>query len=149
MRTHCLCAILGLLVALTISAACGRTNRVEISPSAQHSIDGLEQSLAEALREQLSDRGIDPDRCVSLPVSGEANCVIDISLTQDDDDRYVITWHYRNAGDYDQNGKVEIADVTQLAIHFGEAVGEDKNTLAAVIDGDDSGSVDIGDKLRG
>ncbi len=145
MRTHCLYAILGLLVALTTGAACGRTNHVGMSPSAQHSIDGLEQRLAETLREQLSDRGIEPDRCVSLPVSGEANRVKDISLSQDEDDRYVITWHYRNAGDYDQNGKVEIADVTQLAIHFGEAVGEDKNTLAAVIDGDNSDTVDIGD----
>jgi hypothetical protein len=105
----------------------------------------LEQSLVETLRERLTDRGIDLDRFVSLPVSGEANCVTDISLTQDEDDRYVITWHYRNAGDYDQNGTVEIADVTQLAIRFGEAVGEDKNTLTAVIDGDDSGSVDISD----
>lgn len=145
MRTHCLCAIVGLLVALTTAVACGRTNHFGMSPSAQHSIDGLEQSLAETLRVQLSDRGIEPDRCVSLPVSGEVNRVKDISLSKDEDDRYVITWHYRNAGDYDQNGKVEIADVTQLAIHFGEAVGEDKNTLAAVIDGDNSDTVDIGD----
>jgi len=145
MRTRCLGVTLGLLVVLTTGVACGRTNHVGTSPSAQHSIDGLEQCLAETLRKQLSNRGIDPDRCVSLPVSGEANCVMDIALAQDDNDRYIITWHYRNAGDYDQNGKVEIADVTQLAIHYGESVDEEENTLAAVIDGDGSDKVDIGD----
>jgi len=145
MRTHLLCAILGLLVVLTTGAACGQTNRIGVSPSAQHSSDALEQSLVESLRVQLGNRGIDPDRCVSLPVSGETNRVKDISLSRDEDDRYVITWHYRNAGDYDQNGIVDIADVTQLAIHFGETVGADKNTLASVVDGDDSKTVDIGD----
>ena len=145
MRTHCLGVILGLLVVLTTVAACGRTNHFGNSLSESRSIEGTERNLVETLRAELSERGIDPDRCVNMPVLGDANCVKDVSLSQDEDDHYVITWHYRNVGDYDQNGIVEIADVTQLAIHFGESVGEDKNTLAAVIDGDDSGSVDIGD----
>jgi|GEM_PF-2832099 len=145
MRTHCIGVTLGLFIVLTIGTACGRTKHFENSFLDQRSIYGTERDLIMALRAELSERGIDPNRRTNMPVSGDANCVKDISLSQDEDERYIITWHYRNAGDYDQNGIVEIADVTQLAIHFGESVGEDKNTLAAVIDGDNSGTVDIGD----
>lgn len=145
MRTRCLGVILALVAVLAIIAACGRTNHFANSPSEQCSIEAIKGNLAETLRAKLSERGINPDRCVNMPVSGDANCVKDISLSQDEDDHYVITWHYRNAGDYDQNGTVEIADVTQLAMHYGESTGEDENSIEAVVDGDDSGRIDIGD----
>ncbi len=82
---------------------------------------------------------------VSTPPTGEANRVDDLELI-DDGGIYTLSWHYKNLGDYDQNGTVGISDITPIAMHYGETYDrEDANCLLAVIDGSGNGVVDIAD----
>ena len=88
------------------------------------------------------------DRIVSTPPTGEANRVNDLTITESGDGTYTLSWHYRNLGDYDQDGTVGISDITAMALHFGEVVPTDdtsRNSLQAVIDSNGNGLVDIGD----
>jgi len=54
-----------------------------------------------------------------------------------------VTWRYRNAGDYDLDGAVSIADFTPLVQNLGKRVDEDARLEH--IDTSGSGVVDIGD----
>ena len=87
-------------------------------------------------------------RVVSTPPIGDNNWVNDLTLTDHYDATYTLEWHYKNLGDYDQNGTVGISDITPLAIHYGEEVpeeDEDRNNIQAVVDGSNNGIVDIAD----
>ncbi len=85
-------------------------------------------------------------RIVSTPPTGDANRVNDLAIADNGDGTYSLTWHYRNLGDYNQDGVVGIADITPLAMHYGEvwATGEE-NSLSAVVDGSNNKTVDIAD----
>jgi hypothetical protein len=85
-------------------------------------------------------------KITSTPPTGDANRVNDLAIADNGDGTYSLTWHYRNLGDYNQDGVVGIADITPLAIHYNEtwATGEE-NSLAAVIDGSNNNRVDIAD----
>jgi len=103
----------------------------------------LFQQLKDELAKQLSAKGV--GKIVSTPPTGEANRVDDLELT-DDGGTYALTWHYKNLGDYDQNGTVGIADITPLAMHYSGIYDvEDVNCLLAVVDGSDNQVVDIAD----
>ena len=80
-------------------------------------------------------------RFASTPPTGEANRVNDLSITDNGDGTFTLNWHYRNLGDYDQNGVVGIEDITPLAQHFGEDVAPENEW----IDGDFDGRVHISD----
>jgi len=85
---------------------------------------------------------------VSTPPTGEANRVNDLAIADNGDGTFTLSWHYKNLGDYDQNGIVGISDITPLARHFGEEVPADdinRNSIQAVIDGSSNGVVDIAD----
>jgi len=57
-----------------------------------------------------------------------------------------LTWHYRNLGDYDQNGTIGISDITPIAMHYGETYEvAEMNCIAAVVDGSGNYEVDISD----
>ncbi len=55
-----------------------------------------------------------------------------------------LNWHYRNAGDYDQNGVVGVSDITPLAMHWQESAAN-TDSIQGVLDVDGSGKVDTGD----
>jgi outer membrane protein assembly factor BamB len=56
-----------------------------------------------------------------------------------------LTWTYRNQGDYDLNGEVNISDLTPIAAHFGAlSTGADWQ-LHQFADGDGNGEVNISD----
>ena len=63
----------------------------------------------------------------------------------------MLSWGYYCQGDYDQNGEVNIADLTPLAQHLGETSAGGPGTpfapssLGSVIDGDANGEINIGD----
>ncbi len=119
----------------------------------------LKKALGEALQETGSGElqfatpsgvsrpgGRESDRAISTPPTGEDNRVDDVDLIDNLDGTFTLTWHYKNAGDYDQNGSVGISDITPIAMHYGETYEpEDMNCLAAVIDGSGNGVVDIAD----
>ena len=100
--------------------------------------------LKSALRDALIKAGA--GRAVSEPPIGEGNRVNDLSLIHEGGVSYSISWHYRNLGDYDQGGAVGIADITPIAMHFGETYEPtDPNCVAAVVDGSGNLVVDISD----
>jgi len=101
--------------------------------------------LKGALRDALQQQGCNKAACI--PPAGEANRVADLAIVEDGG-VYTLSWHYRNLGDYDQNGAVGISDITPIAMHFGEAVppGDvDGNSIQAVINGSGNNMVDIAD----
>ena len=56
-----------------------------------------------------------------------------------------LIWGYYSAGDYDQNGEVNISDLTPLAVHLNQSVPADPNSVEAVVDGDSNGNINIAD----
>jgi PKD repeat protein len=106
----------------------------------------LFQQLKDELTRQLLAKGV--STITSNPPTGEANRIDDLAIADNGDGTYTLFWHYRNAGDYDQNGTVGISDITPLAQHFGESVPEDdlnRTSIQAVIDGSGNGKVGIED----
>jgi len=104
---------------------------------------GVFQQLKDELARQLVERG--ESKLVSTP-PGENSRVTDLDLIDNWDGTYSLVWHYANLGDYDQNGTVAIADLTPIAMHFGEQVPPgDGDSLVAVVDGSGNGVVDIAD----
>jgi len=61
-----------------------------------------------------------PYKSVATPPTGEANRVDDLAILDNGDGTFTLTWHYRNLGDYDQDGTVAVEDIIPLAEHFGE-----------------------------
>ncbi len=72
---------------------------------------------------------------------GEAGKVWDLEAQFDGEDTVLVSWSYFNVGDYNQNGRVEISDITPLAEHFMEKRDETNNW----IDGDGNQQINIAD----
>lgn len=102
------------------------------------------QQLKDELARLLEAKGA--SKITSTPPTGDANRVDDLAIIDDGDGTYTLSWHYRNLGDYDQNGTVAIADITPLAMYYSEerTAGEE-DSLSAVIDGSGNYKVDIAD----
>ncbi len=101
------------------------------------------QQLKDAFAEALSEKAA--NKVISSPPTGEVNSVNDLGVTQGIGSTWKLTWHYKNAGDYNQDGIVNVADITPLASHFTEEVTGGDNSLQAVIDGSGDGKVNIAD----
>jgi len=124
----------------------------------------LKDALGEALNHQMESRlssrdsiggnsGLEsPDstirgttaRFASTPPTGEANRVDDLAILDNGDGTFALSWHYRNLGDYDQDGVVGLPDIYPLAQHYNESYDpSDVNCLQAVIDGSGNGRIGI------
>ncbi len=57
----------------------------------------------------------------------------------------VFTWSYRQHGDYDLNGEVNVSDLTQVGVHFGKTTLDDDWQIAQLADGDGNGEVGVSD----
>jgi len=149
-------------VALVLTGCGGSSHRVELPIQAATDVsldealaeldaletpEGVEEALfaelKDALASLLTTNNQKPTtaRFASAPPTGEANRVSDLSITDNGDGTFTLTWHYRNLGDYDQNGTVGIEDITPLAQHFGEDTAPENEW----IDGDLDGRVHISD----
>ncbi len=98
----------------------------------------LKKSFVQAMASNLANGG----KITCTPPSGDKNKAAGLTVTPSGAD-YILSWNYRNIGDYDQNGTVGITDITPIAMHYGHTVGTDP--LDAVIDGDGSGTIGIAD----
>lgn len=105
---------------------------------------GVFFALKEELARQLNSRGA--SRIVCKPPEDECNRQVWLAV-EGGPGNYTLNWYYRNWGDYDQNGKVAIADITPLAVHFGQSydVEAEPQCLLAAVDGDGNGTIGIAD----
>ncbi|MCH7472107.1 PKD domain-containing protein [bacterium] len=90
------------------------------------------------------------ERTASVPPEGSASAAI---LSYDEESA-ALGWGYYSAGDYDQNGEVNISDLTPLGANFGKAApgggegeggGFDPASIESVVDGDGNGEINIAD----
>jgi len=114
--------------------------------------DGVDPTLfaelKDALREALTTKNqqLTTARFASAPPTGAANRVDDLTISDIGGGSYALTWHYKNLGDYDQDGTVALEDIYPLAEHYGELYElADTSCIQAVIDGSGNGVVDIAD----
>ncbi|MCH7472045.1 hypothetical protein IIA79_03730 [bacterium] len=84
-------------------------------------------------------------KVVSTPPAGAANAVSDLALADDSAGGYRLEWSYVNVGDYDQNGEVNIADLTPIGQHFGATSADAGWETAQLADGDANNEVNIAD----
>jgi PKD repeat protein len=56
-----------------------------------------------------------------------------------------LSWYLALQGDYDQNGEVNIADITPIAQNFGNVGPFAEGSAEAVVDGDGNGEINIAD----
>ena len=62
-----------------------------------------------------------------------------------DGSRDILTWYYENTGDYDQNGEVNIADLTPLGVNFGNSGPFAEDSAQWMVDGDHNGEINLAD----
>jgi len=85
-------------------------------------------------------------RKVSGAPSGAANRVTDLAVTPVTEDVYHLQWTERNVGDYNVDGQVNIADVTPIAMRFGNSVVDGEDDLRDTpVDGNGDGVIGISD----
>ncbi len=105
---------------------------------------GIVGDLKRELIKELTVLG--KNRFVLKPVDNPKSAVSDLRLFIELDGRAHFEWTYANLGDYNQDGAVDIRDVSPLASHFREKVSDSPTPeLTAWIDGDDNGEVNISD----
>lgn len=107
---------------------------------------GLAPELAAQLKAALSTMvAADPrQRFLSAAPTGPDNAVGDLSLSGEAGSRQ-LAWSYRNVGDYDRNGEVNIADLTPIGLHFQKTKDSADWDAARLADGDENGEVNIAD----
>jgi hypothetical protein len=153
-----------LLPLLLLPAACGRTGST--APASEPFAVGdvsLSQVLAElealpvpdgadpqafaalkaAAREMLSTKGV--TRFASAAPQGPLNQVQDLTSAYTDEGKPGVQWNYKNVGDYDFNGEVNINDLSRLGAHLGKGTNSPDWDIARFTDGDGNGLVTIAD----
>ncbi len=76
----------------------------------------------------------------AAPVNPASQCTLSV-----DQPGGKLNWEYRCTGDYDQNGLVNISDLTPLGIHFGKSGPFADTSVESVVDGDGNGEINLGD----
>ena len=98
------------------------------------------EQLKAALRAAIIKQG---DKLASRPPLSAQDLIPDFSSADNGDGTSTFTWSYYNTGDYNQDGRAGIADITPIAQHFGQLVAE--HPEAEVVDGNGDGTVNIPD----
>jgi hypothetical protein len=113
--------------------------------------EGVDAALFRELKDELAALLADrakhdaSGRIVSQAPIGDGNRPTDLTLVDMGENEYRLLWHEVNVGDYDNNGTVGIADITPIAMHYGEEA-TDPNSATGLIDGyEGNGTVDIAD----
>ncbi|MEZ5337533.1 MAG: S8 family serine peptidase [bacterium] len=108
---------------------------------------GLDPQLADELRRAMLDMvESDPrERWTSKAPEGVANRIADLSVGSDGSNT-VLSWSYRNKGDYDNNSEANVSDLTALGSNLGRSSADpDWHDKAKYADGDGNGEVNISD----
>lgn len=56
-----------------------------------------------------------------------------------------LRWYYSNPGDYNQDGRVAVSDLTQIGLHFGETGPWGIEEALSVVDGNSDGKITVAD----
>jgi len=96
--------------------------------------------LKQSLREALLLRGTDKQASAGLGLE-----VNDLAGADNGDGTYSLAFTYRCRGDYDQNGEVNIADISPLGVYFLATAASANWNQAQVADGDANAEVNIAD----
>ncbi|MCC7479563.1 hypothetical protein IT575_14065 [bacterium] len=56
-----------------------------------------------------------------------------------------LRWYYSNPGDYNQDGRVAVSDLTQIGLHFGETGPWIIDDAMSVVDGNGDGKISVAD----
>lgn len=97
----------------------------------------LFQGLKDALAAELKGRG------VSKLVSGPPDDAPTLTATPGAGTYFTLRWQYRSTGDYNQDSFVNILDITPLAAHFNQSIGDFPGN--EVIDGNGDSVINISD----
>ena len=117
---------------------------LETLPTPRGVDDETFQQLKSALGTMLAS--MPAERFVSTPPTGPANRITDLTTGIDDAGNEGIQWNYRNVGDLDFNGEVNISDLVPIGQHFGkDSSAPDWKTSARFADADENGEVNISD----
>jgi len=71
--------------------------------------------------------------------------VDDLNVTDNGGGNMLLSWSYHHQGDYDQNGEVNVADLSPIGMHFLQNNGGAFWQEARVADGDENGEVNVAD----
>ncbi|MCC7478395.1 S8 family serine peptidase [bacterium] len=104
---------------------------------------GVYEELRRELQRVLEDRQL--ARVSSQAPQGSANIVRDLQLLDDGSGGQLLQWSYVNVGDYDQNSRVAVADLTPIGIHFGKDDTDPDWASFAHVDGDGNGRISVSD----
>jgi thiol-disulfide isomerase/thioredoxin len=78
--------------------------------------------------------------------TGSANAVDDLTIVSQDSSTASLRWTEKNVGDYDNNSEVNIADLSPLALFFGQTVSSTADPEhARMVDGDRNGEITLAD----
>jgi uncharacterized protein YfaP (DUF2135 family) len=129
----------------SLSAGQGTANLLVAQDSIRHALvpEGIDPQLFEQLRAALlaGSNG----RQASAPPSGDANLLDDITFEDDGAGGYNIFWTYKNRGDYDLNGEVNVADLTPVGQNYRATPADPNWPTAEAADGDKNGEVNLAD----
>jgi PKD repeat protein len=81
----------------------------------------------------------------SVLPTGPACTPADFNYSANSDGSAIFNWSYRNTGDYDQNGEVNITDLTPLGQNFARTSSDSDWDKASIADGDGNGQITLGD----
>jgi PKD repeat protein len=148
-----------LIGCLCLLAACGQKQRAEVGTPATETPEQftarqlvlLEQlpapdgvpagqwdELKSALRALLTDGSV--KATLAAPVTDGSAAQLEI-----DPGNQRLLWDVNLQGDYDQNGEVNVSDLTPLGARLGQSVPADPDSNLHVIDGDGNGLLTIAD----
>lgn len=89
-------------------------------------------------------RDAEMERSASIAPTSVLSAVPDFGLADDGGGGALLTWSYRNQGDYDQSGEVGIPDITPIALNYLHVITGPEDP-ASPIDGDGDGEIGIPD----
>jgi len=84
-----------------------------------------------------------PSKTTSFTPYGWVNRIDDLVLSGTGP--YRLSWTYRNKGDYDLNGMVNVSDLTPIGVFYGMSHSEPRWLFGTAADGDGNGMVTISD----
>ena len=125
----------------------GVADPAEILAAADDVPDGVDpdvyRMLTSALAEMVAD--LSADRPTSSLPEGPAGYVRNLRLDISSYNVGHLVWDYANLGDYDQNTRVNISDITVIGYYYEMFKGDPKWNLGRLADGNHDGAVTVAD----